>query len=210
MRHFAFRPALTLRGRRFKGPRGFAGKPLHPPLTDVPIAAYLLAAGFDVLSLLVHASHRELSTELYRAATWVMLCGAAVSVLTALSGAADWWRSSEPGTQARRTVNAHALLMISATVLVVVDLVLRGLVDGERHHPSLLVTALSLAIAVLIVVGATLGGSLVYDYGFNVETAGDSPVWHPSETDLLPGQKAAPPQGVPAQAPAARKPLLPS
>jgi len=28
----------------------------------------------------------------------------------------------------------------------------------------------------------------VFDYGFNVETAGDSPVWHQSETDVLPGQ----------------------
>lgn len=29
--------------------------------------------------------------------------------------------------------------------------------------------------------------------GFNVETAGDSPVWHPSEGDGLPGQKPAEP-----------------
>ncbi len=34
------------------------------------------------------------------------------------------------------------------------------------------------------------GGSLVYDYGFNVETAVDSPVWHPNERDLFPGQNA--------------------
>ena len=40
MRRFSFRPALTLKGRKFKGPRGWAGKPLHPPLTDFPIAAY--------------------------------------------------------------------------------------------------------------------------------------------------------------------------
>ena len=31
-----------------------------------------------------------------------------------------------------------------------------------------------------------LGGKLVYDYGFNVETAGDSPVWHKSETERSP------------------------
>jgi uncharacterized membrane protein len=210
MRHFAFRPALTLRGRRFKGARGFAGKPLHPPLTDVPITAYLLAAGFDVLSLLVQSGHRQLSTELYRAATWVLLCGAVVSVFTALTGAVDWWRSSQPGTQARRTVNAHALMMITATVLVVVDLVVRDLFEGDHRHSSILVTVLSLAIALFIVVGATLGGSLVYDYGFNVETAGDSPVWHPSETDLLPGQKTAPAPSLPTQDAAARTPLLPS
>ena len=50
MRRFSFRPALTLRGRSFKGPRGWAGKPLHPPLTDVPVGAYVLAAAFDVIS----------------------------------------------------------------------------------------------------------------------------------------------------------------
>ena len=36
------------------------------------------------------------------------------------------------------------------------------------------------------------GGSLVYDYGFNVETAGDHPVWHKSETDVLPGRHDEP------------------
>jgi hypothetical protein len=32
------------------------------------------------------------------------------------------------------------------------------------------------------------GGTLVYDYGFNVETAGDHPVWHQTEQDVFPGQ----------------------
>jgi uncharacterized membrane protein len=48
---------------------------------------------------------------------------------------------------------------------------------------------LSLVMAGLVSLGATYGGTLVYDYGFNVETAGDSPVWHVSELDVLPGQK---------------------
>jgi hypothetical protein len=43
-------------------------------------------------------------------------------------------------------------------------------------------------VGLLVSVGATYGGSLVYDYGFNVETAGDHPVWHKSETDVLPGR----------------------
>ena len=39
-RRLTFRPALTLKGRKFFGPlRGWAGKPVHPPLTDIPIAA---------------------------------------------------------------------------------------------------------------------------------------------------------------------------
>ena len=50
MRRFSVRPTLTLRGRTFKGLRGWSGKPTHPPLTDFPIAAYILAAAFDVIA----------------------------------------------------------------------------------------------------------------------------------------------------------------
>jgi hypothetical protein len=47
---FSIKPALSLKGRKFKGIRGFAGKPFHPPLTDIPVAAYILAAVFDLIS----------------------------------------------------------------------------------------------------------------------------------------------------------------
>ena len=50
---FSIKPAITLKGRKFKGIRGWAGKPTHPPLTDVPIAAYILAAAFDLVSFIV-------------------------------------------------------------------------------------------------------------------------------------------------------------
>ena len=57
MRKFSIRPTLTLKGRTFKGLRGWSGKPLHPPLTDFPIAAYVLAAGFDVISAIGGKDH---------------------------------------------------------------------------------------------------------------------------------------------------------
>jgi hypothetical protein len=50
---------------------------------------------------------------------------------------------------------------------------------------------LSIVIAALVSWGATYGGTLVFDYGFNVETAGDSPVWHQSEVDVFPADKEA-------------------
>jgi len=49
---------------------------------------------------------------------------------------------------------------------------------------------ISIVVAVIVSFDAALGGTLVFDDGFNVETAGDSPVWHPSETDVLPGDHA--------------------
>ncbi len=191
MRHFSVTPPLTIKGREFHGLRGYAGKPFHPPLTDIPVAAYLFGALFDVLSALLHRGHPTLGTELFHAATWVFLGGAVVSVLAALTGWADWHRSSEPGTQARRTVNTHALLMIAVTVLTLIDLAVRLTVLQDRTSSPVGLAVLSVIIAVLVAIGASYGGSLVFDYGFNVETAGDSPVWHVDERDVLPGGKAA-------------------
>src|SRR5437764_3757068 len=191
MRRFSFRPSLTLRGRKFKGLRGFAGKPFHPPLTDVPIGAYTVVAGLDVLSKVLKGGHPVVAFELYKAGTFTMWGGFIVSVFTALTGFWDWWRSSEPGTQARRTINAHAITMIVVTVLVLVDLIVRLAKVHDAKTPAI-VLILSIVAAVLTFLGATIGGSLVYDYGFNIETSGDHPVWHESEVDVWPGQKAHP------------------
>src|SRR3954447_15121839 len=134
MRRFSFAPALSMKGRKNKGLRGLSGKPYHPPLTDVPITAYMFVAAFDVLSIALHSSHGALGRQLYLAGTWTLIGGAAVSLLTALTGWADWHRSSEPGTQARRTINAHAITMITVTGIVLVDLALRLLAYDDRSH----------------------------------------------------------------------------
>jgi uncharacterized membrane protein len=187
MRTFSFRPALTLRGRQFKGLRGWSGKPLHPPLTDVPVGAYVLAAAFDLISAVGH--EEEWARDFYRAATFTLIGGAAVSVLAALTGFWDWLRSTEKGTQARRTANAHAATMVTVTVLVLVNIGLRVFAFWDESSTTGVLLALTLVAAGLTFLGGTIGGTLAYDYGFNVEAAGDSPVWHRSETDVLPGQK---------------------
>src|SRR4051812_17692992 len=187
MRRFTVRPPLTLKGRTFKGLRGWAGKPLHPPLTDVPVTAYLLAAAFDVISIIGGRDHAW-AREFWHAGTYTFIGGAAVSVLAALTGFWDWLKSSEVGTQARRTINTHAWTMITVTVLALGDIAWRLNDYHTRAYTPAGIVALSVVIAVLVSVGATYGGSLVYDYGFNVETAGDHPVWHKSEVDVFPGQ----------------------
>ena len=186
MRHFSFRPALTIRGRKFRGLRGFAGKPFHPPLTDVPIGGYVLGAVFDLISFA--GAGTAWSREFYQAGTFCFVGGALVSLGAALTGFWDWLRSTEPGNQARRTVNSHATIMLSVTVLALVDIGLRWLRYHGGANPPAAILGLSLAVALVVATGSTYGGTLVFDYGFNVETAGDSPVWHASETDVLPGQ----------------------
>ena len=187
MRTFSFRPAFTLRGRKFKGLRGWAGKPFHPPLTDVPIGAYVLAPAFDVISYLGRNNHDPWPHDFFRAGTFVFIGGALVSLLAALTGFWDWLRSTEKGNQARRTVNAHAWTMLTVTALVIVDIILRFFVYDDSFHTPGRVMVISVVLFVITVLGSTIGGELVFDYGFNVETAGDSPVWHQSELDVLPG-----------------------
>ncbi len=187
MRKFSVRPTLTLKGRTFKGLRGWSGKPLHPPLTDFPIAAYVIAAVFDVVSTVGGKGHGW-AREFWHAGTFTFVAGAAVSVFAALTGLWDARKSSEAGTQARRTVNTHATIMVTVTILALGDVAWRLNTYHTEAVTPIGVVVLSVVIAILVSVGATFGGSLVYDYGFNVETAGDSPVWHKSETDVFPGQ----------------------
>lgn len=185
-RRFSVRPSLTLRGRKFKGLRGFAGKPFHPPLTDFPVAAYVFAAVFDVISRIA-GNDSSIGRDFFISGTHVIIAGAIVSLATALTGFWDWLRSTEPGNQARRTANWHMAVMLTVTVIVIVDIVIRLLQWSDNQATSWLVMILSIIAGGLVSYGALYGGELVYDYGFNVETAGDHPVWHESEEDVFPG-----------------------
>ena len=182
-RLFSIKPAITFRGREFKGLRGFAGKPLHPPLTDIPVAAYILVAVFDLISYFYDRGS-EISRNFFDAGTYVLVAGFIVSLGAALTGFWDWLKSTPKGTQARRTANFHMTVMLTVTALVIIDWALR---QGETYATAGLMV-LSVIIGALVAFGATYGGSLVFDYGFNVETSGDHPVWHESEEDVLPGQ----------------------
>jgi uncharacterized membrane protein len=187
-RRFSVRPTLTLRGRKFKGLRGWAGKPFHPPLTDIPVAAYVLVAVFDVISR-VAGDDSTIGRDFFVSGTHVIVAGAIVSLAAALTGFWDWLRSTEPGNQARRTANFHMAVMLTVTGIVIVDVVIRIMQWSDHVATTPLVMILSIVAGGLTVLGATYGGTLVFDYGFNVETAGDHPVWHESEADVLPGQK---------------------
>ncbi len=184
MRRFSFRPPLEFRGRKFKGLRGFAGKPLHPPLTDVTVGAYTIAPILLIVAFLFKDS--SWAEDAQKAGAWVLLIGGISSVATALTGYADWL-NTQKGTQIRRMANAHAWTMITLTVVVLFSPWYIFLAeDGEYFsEPSGLTLLLSLVILALVTIGGTMGGSLTYDWGFNVEIATDHPVYHPSEQDVI-------------------------
>ncbi len=78
-------------------------------------------------------------------------------------------------------------VMLTVTAIVIVDIIVRlGRWDAGEANATVLI--LSLLAGGLVAFGATYGGALVYEYGFNVETSGDHPVWHESEKDVYPGE----------------------
>lgn len=182
MRLFSVRPTLTLKGRKFKGLRGWAGKPTHPPLTDIPVAAYVMAAIFDVGSVL--AGNGEMGRNLYISASFVLVLGIIVSVPTALTGFVDWLRSTPKGTQAWRTANTHMAIMLVVTALVVVNILVRYGDWKTAFSTPAPVMLLSVLVGGLVALGAAFGGTLVYDYEFNVEQDKGF-AWEKSEQDQL-------------------------
>ena len=160
MSKFSVKPTLSMKGRKFNGIRGWNGKPTHPPLTDIPVGAYVLAAGFDLASMIGGKGHDFART----------------------------MDSSEAGTQARRTINTHATAMVTVTVLAIVNVIWRLNV----YHTALVTPVglgiLTIVLALLMAVGATFGGAMVFEYGFDVETSGDHPAWHQSDVDVFHGQ----------------------
>lgn len=188
-RLFSVKPSLTMKGRKFKGLRGFAGKPFHPPLTDIPVACYFLVAVFDVISLISYSRNEEstLAKDFFVSGTHVIVAGAIVSVPTIITGFWDWLKSTPPRTQAWRTANWHMAVMLTMSMIVALNILLRlGYWEGGYAEP--LVTALSVLIGILVAFGSLYGGALVYEYQFNVESV-DGRVWEEHETDVFPIDK---------------------
>jgi uncharacterized membrane protein len=187
---YSIRAPLSLRGRRFQGVRGLAGKPFHPPLTDFPIVCYSVAALFDLISFASGGDPRR-QRDFFVAATFVMVVGFIVSLGAALTGFWDWWKGvprrrttgwlgQAKHTQAWRTINWHATVMVTVTLIALIDVVLR-ISNFDEGRTSGLLLVLSLAAGALVLFGAAYGGTLVFEYGFNVENVGE--VWEETEED---------------------------
>jgi uncharacterized membrane protein len=190
-RLFSIRPTWSLKGRRFQGLRGFTGKPFHPPLTDFPIVCYTLAAIFDLISFFSDEMHPR-ARDFFVAATFVMVAGYIGGLAAAITGFFDWWkgiprdRKSGPigrakHTQVWRTVNFHATVMVVVTVITLIDILSRVPNFSDYGQTRGMWLVLSLLSAGGVLFGAAYGGTLVFEYGFNVENVEE--VWNESEED---------------------------
>jgi uncharacterized membrane protein len=141
--------------------RGIPGHPLHPPLTDVTIGMFVLAAGLAVIGSLGAIEDKA------GPAAWLALIGGLiVAAPTALSGFADWILL-EWGSDRWRTATWHLTLMVSAVALFAIAAWLQhpGYQHGDVTAGGLI---FSLAGVAVLTGGGWLGGAMVFVHGTRV------------------------------------------
>jgi len=126
------------------------GHPVHPPLAQVPLGAWMSAGLLDALP----GNRKQ--------ATLLIATGLAAAVPTAASGAADW-SESEIGQQ--RVGAVHAVMNTAAVALYVGSLIARARGD-HRLGRRLAYGGLGLASS-----SAGIGGHLAYSQGAGVSHA---------------------------------------
>jgi len=141
-------------------------RPLHPPFTHFPISAYVLAAAFDVISVIGGRRH-PWAGQLWHAGTFVLIAGLILCLGTMLTGFADFVRFGERRQAAVRIVAIHVCVMAAVFMLGVGDLALRlsGYDEPSTPPPVLIVTILA---AIGVCTGGFFGGTLVYQHGTGV------------------------------------------
>ena len=160
----------------------------------------LLRAGGGLRCHLLLWRLQQRGPRFFVSGTYVVIAGALVSLATALTGFSDWWKGMDrhpssgfPGkakhTQVWRTANWHMTVMLTVTGIVIADIIVRLLHynDGYANFSTMI---LSILAGALVSYGATYGGSLVYDYQFNVESLDGSTAWDETETDQTPADKS--------------------
>lgn len=145
-------------------PAAIARRPVHPPFTHLPLGGLVFVGGFDIASAVVGAG-KGWGRELYRSATFVLVGVCLSLALAIISGVVDRSHVATDGSSRRDKVNIHGVAMVVATVVSVVDLVVRLVrYPGADQTPGLVAALTGLAV-VVVVVGGELGGRLVYRLG---------------------------------------------
>jgi uncharacterized membrane protein len=141
-----------------------AGKPIgratHVMFVHFPIAFYIAVLAFDVFSRV--GTHRWAPVS----ATWLLIGAFAATAILALTGFVD--RSTMRPGKVKSTATRHALVQIAAAVVFIVNFAIRW---GDRAIPEAkpLWIVLDVIGVILVMIGADIGGKLVYGFGMRVQ-----------------------------------------
>jgi uncharacterized membrane protein len=163
-------PGIKMRapdGRRWTLKEMIQGKPLgapsHSMLIHFPVAFYVAALAFDIMSRV-----GDFGDSAPLAATWLIIGAFGFTVLAVITGAIDYF-SMVPGSTKRRWATRHALFQVTAFAFFVVNLAVR-FGDRELTDAKTLWIVLDAVGVAFMLVGQWLGGVLVYEMGMRVST----------------------------------------
>jgi uncharacterized membrane protein len=142
--------------------QGGRGRPLHPMLVHFPVALYPTSLVFDALSHLA-----EDGNPFVRGAFALIVIALVVSVLAVAAGFADFL-TIESGGRTWRIAVLHMSLQLVTGGLFLANAVLRGR-DLDVTATPVGPVILSVVGLATLIVGAALGGELVYRHGRRVE-----------------------------------------
>lgn len=140
------------------------GHPSHPMFVHFPVAFYLAALVFDVMTRI------QPNPGLVLASTYLLIGAALATVILVITGLVDWWGMVR-GSSKRRTANRHLLCQVIGTVFFLTTLVIR-FEDRNQPQAEMLWIVLEAVGYLFILVGQYLGGVLVYEKGMRVSTGG--------------------------------------
>lgn len=131
----------------------WAGHPLHPALTDVPIGAWTIVIALDLTALIFHLPQLGLASSI------AVLVGVAGALGAAAAGLADWMDVDPP----EKAIGAfHAVVNVTATVLFFCSFLVRW---NQHWQPGWTAFSVSLAGYLLVMGGGYLGGVMVFHMG---------------------------------------------
>ena len=154
-------------GRRWTLKEIVQGKPLghasHAMFIHFPVAFYIGALGFDVMSRVGHFPSAPLT------ATWLIMGAALMTIPAAITGLVDYF-GMVAGSTKKRWATRHLIFQILAAVFFIANLAVRF---GDRTIAEAKTAWIALGAVgvVLLTIGQWLGGVLVYELGMRVSTA---------------------------------------
>jgi uncharacterized membrane protein len=138
------------------------GHPLHPAIVHVPIALWLGALLFDVLTLCGVGGNALVLTSY-----WAIAIGLLSTLLVVPAGIAEW-TEIKPEKPAWRLALWHMILNLVVAALLAVSLYFRS--GGAYHADRVPMAAFALTVVAngILMVSGYLGGRMVYQHGVGV------------------------------------------
>jgi nitrite reductase/ring-hydroxylating ferredoxin subunit/uncharacterized membrane protein len=131
----------------------FRTHPLHPPLTDFPLAFLIGALLADLAGRIFDVA------QLWTVGAYLAIAGIVAGLLAAIPGIIDYRYTVPPESSGKRRARKHALVNVSALVLFAIARWVRG---APGVPPDLPVLALEAIGAGLLLWGGWMGGTLVF------------------------------------------------